>query len=379
MSLTTALARAAGTVVVLVPLGVTTTISFYFGRDVFGGGSVLYGLMWASFATVSTVSTFTLFSSEDRGQRLASAVVLLLCLSCSITAGWMSIGSRQDELAGAAASRAALLSEVRQAADDIAALPAYRPQGTIEAEQAHRERGYAAAERAHRADKANARVPWQPSADDRARDLALINELGLVRRAADMRERLADLEARAARERGPSAVVVTDFVAKQIGWQSDTIGKLMTLLYVIAADIVAGLGPYCVLGSAHALPRPRRRAPLPLAETESEQHRAAPAPEVVPEPQPVAAQAVEQPAVAEDDADPVAAFLRTATEADEDAVTAYADIESAWKGWCTSRGIDGSTVSLGFALGRCGYPSVRMSGSRRMGRKGLRISLRQAA
>lgn len=367
------LARLTGTAIVLVPLAVTTTIGFFFGRDVFGGGSALYGVMWACFSAVSAVAMFTLFSADTVGRRVASAIVLSLCLACSIAGGWMSLGARHDEIGRADERRRALEAGITETRAAIAAIPRHRPADIVRAEQAARAGAYERDRKAHEATKGNRTVAWQPSHADVARDLALLEELAIGQRAAALQARLAALSETSSEDSGPRATAIVDWLAKQLGARQEAIGNLVMLVFVVAADVIAALGPYCVLGSiAHGAPVRQEKLPLPEPASEPAlvvvEQPAAPAPVLAP-----AAELVQ-----ESEADPVAAFLGEAIEPDSETVTAYADIEVAWMAWCRQRGIDGSTVNLGFALSRCGYRSVAMSG-RRKGRKGLRIAARLAA
>lgn len=349
MTVFLAMARAIGAAVVLVPLGVTVSISYSFGSDTFGGGAPIYGVMWASFALVAAVCTFSMFSAAQARVRLASGLIVLVCVLCSGAGSWVSLGARQDQIIRQDAR--AVAEEVRIAGirQQIASLPDHRDIEAVQAEQRLRA-------------EARKRTRAAPTAEDRERDLELINELSTIRRASELRALLsANSTERAAEVARATAVV--DWVARRLGWSVDAVGHTMMGAFVLTSELVAALGLFCVLGDhvRHSPPpaRTRQHPPAP-AETTTPSAGAVTAPMVlVPE--------------ARASGDPVATFLEQVVIPDAAAITPYVDIEGAWRSWCARFGVDGQAVNLGLALRRAGYETVPMSGRRR-GRKGMRLA-----
>lgn len=360
--LITGTARAIGAIIVMVPLGVGISISYTFGRDVFGGGQAVYGVLMASFAAVSAVVAFSALGARPWRVRLASTVVLLLCLLCSIAAGWASLGARQDQVARSEAVGTARATELARLRTELAALPPHRDREAVTAEQALR--------------KATAR---KRQATDDERALALVNELATIRRAGELRAAIAALELPAAASE-PRATAVIAWVAGKVGWGVDTTGHMAMLALVITGDVVSSLGLFCLFGGQPpSRPTPdRTREPAPARKPEPVE--AAPATAPAPAaPEPVMAAPEPATAATDVESDPVAAFLSEAIEPAPDVVTPYADIEQAWQSWCRDRGVDGVSVNLGFALRRAGFEAAKLPGpGRRAGRRGLRICYRSS-
>ena len=168
-TLTLAAARALGAVVVLTTLGVTISISYTFGSEQYGDGSPVYGVLWASFAAVAAVCTFSLFGSREPRVQIASGIVVALCVLCSGLGSVISLGSRQEQLERAESGRESLYANLALARSALAQIPEHRDTTAIEGEQR-------LIAEMHRRDPKLKR--------DTARDLALINELELGRRAA---------------------------------------------------------------------------------------------------------------------------------------------------------------------------------------------------
>lgn len=365
------LAGLVGICVMLIPLAVTVVISYKFGRDLFGEGSVMYGVLYAAFAVVASVATLAGMSARDRGQRRAAIAVALCCMLCSGAGSMLSLGARQDELSRAEAARVAARGEVLLLQRDLAALRISRDRAAIEAEQRLREQAYAASRERHRA--ARERAPWTKTPEEVARDLELVNELSALRRAADMKTEIDKLLSK--KNTGPRPTAVISWVAGKIGWEPETTGQLLMLGFVLTTEVVNALGLYVIIGSMVRAPAGGGQAAVPERE-QAPATASQPAPlspignlESVPSVAAAPAMAAEQVAT-----DPVEAFLTQIVKADPDATTAYSDIEDAWRQFCTDRGLDGVAVNLGFALTRCGYKSVRLPGGRKMGRKGLKLA-----
>lgn len=357
----TSLARLAGAVIVSVPLGVTMILSYQFGTETFGNGNPVYGVLYASFAAAAAVCTFSALSATDRSVRIAAAILSLLCMGCSGAGSLLSLGAKQDQIRREEASRADLAGEIAAVRQELAGVRA-RDRATVEAEQKMRADRYETARVALR--RASGKV-WKASDEDEARDLELINEIAADRRADGLRARLAALEAREAPAGKARSGAVIEWAAGKVGLSVETAGYSIMVAFVLTTEMLNGLGLFVVLGG--------HRLVVTAGEAKSEAI-------VAPEPAESEAAPVVRPvqswpiAVVETASDPVEAFLSTMVVADQDAVTPFSDIEAAWLRFCSDRGIDGTAVNLGFALKRCGYASAKVPGTRRMGRKGLRIA-----
>ena len=358
-TLTLAAARALGAVVVLTTLGVTISISYTFGSEQYGDGSPVYGVLWASFAAVAAVCTFSLFGSREARVQLASGIVVALCVLCSGLGSVISLGSRQEQLERAESGREALYANLSLARAALAQIPEHRDTTAIEGEQR-------LIAEMHRRDPKLKR--------DTARDLALINELELGRRAAAVKAQIDEVSARIKSDSGPRPTAVVTWLAGKLQAPRQTVGMALIIAFVTTNEAVCALGLYCVFGCLlHAAPLPRRVEPVPVLEKQ--------APEIA-----LPVLEIQVPAVPEKQAqealiqdDPVTVFLDEMVVPDADAVTPYNEIDGAWHAWCRERGIDGVAINLGLALRRSGYDAVKMPGSRRTARKGLRIAVRKAA
>lgn len=366
-----ALARLVGAVAVLIPLGATILLSFLFGRDTFGDGNVVYGVLWASFSVCSAAAVFGLSDALRLGQRdraLSAGLLIAVCMTCAVAGSWMSLGSRQDELSRREAARQATAADLAAARAALSALPVHRDQAAIDATIKLRERTYGNERAAHRASRAKGE--WHPSPQDVAADLSLINETATIRTAESLAARIRTLEAASTAD-GPRATAVVAWVSQRLGWSTDGTGQALMLAFVATSELVAALGLFVVLGA----PDPRRRseepAPISLPEPQVDLSDAPAQTDVV-------AAVTVAPAARAEIVDPIAAFLGEMA-VPGDSVTAYADIQESWNGWCVENGITGTTVNLGLALRRSGYAKTVMPGTRRAGYAGLRLAVRKAA